>query len=107
MEGKNTEALASAYRRAKAKSIKIKELGITPTQTTEETDKLIELLAKKKEEATGTSWKDHVKGQRWYVEDLIRFSSLTAQERLNLEYENSFADIASEDEMLAKLEELV
>ena len=107
MEGKNTEALASAYRRAKAKSIKIKELGIKPNITNKKTDELITLLAKKKEEATGTSWKDHVKGQRWYVEDLIRFSALTATERLNLEYENSFADIASEEEMLAKLEELV
>ena len=49
---------------------------------------------------------EHVKGQRWYVEGLVAFSGLTAKEQLDKEYKDSFADTASEDEMLEALESM-
>lgn len=107
MNEKNPEALATAYRRAVGKSLKIKELGITPDYTAEETDTMIELLAKKKAEQTGKKWETHVAGQRWYVEDLIKFSSMDASTRLDYEYSQAFPDTASEDELLNSLEALM
>lgn len=107
---KNEEALAMAYRRAVGKSMKIKELEITPSMEDDDdaVDEMVKFLAEKKAETEGTEdWKQYLKGQRWYVEDLIQFSKLDAQERLDLEYKHSFPDIASEDEMLSSLETLV
>jgi len=109
MDGKNHEVLAMAFKRAKGKSKKITELGITPKFTKKQTDAMIVKLADEKL-ADPTYKKDRneaIKGQRWYVEDLIAFSALTVQERLDAEYEASFADIAGEDEMLGELQKLV
>ncbi len=107
MTNKHPEALASAYRRAVAKSNKIRLLGIEPNMEDSLKEDLIETLAKAKAETLGVAWETQVKGQRWYVTDLIEFSGLTAKERLELEYTNSFPDVASEGEMLAQLEALV
>jgi len=107
MTNKHPEALASAYRRAVAKSSKIKELGISPDMTDEELDSTIELVAKAKADRDGVEWTTLVKGQRWYINDLKDFSELTANERLELEYTNSFPDVASELEMLNQLEAMM
>jgi len=107
VDERNHEVLALAYRRAKAKSLKIKELAITSDMKTEDVDTLITALSKKKAEESEQEWTEHVKGQRWYVEDLVEFSKLGAQERLDYEYQQCFADLASEDEMLAELGGLV
>jgi hypothetical protein len=104
------KALALAYKRARAKSLKIKELGIHPAMTEAETDALIVKLAKQKateSEKEGADYKDFVKGQRWYVEDLIAYSAKSTTERLDFEYEVAFPETATEEEMIAKLEELV
>lgn len=111
MDEKNQEALALAYRRTKAKINKIKELGIKQDMTEKQVDALITKMAKAKAETPesiqeGKPWTDHVKGQRWYVEDLIEFDKLDVKEKLDYEYSNSFADTASEDEMLEELEKL-
>ena len=107
MTGKNEQALAMAYRRAVAKSLKIKELEITPDMTEEETDEMVKFCAELKASKEGVEdWKQYLKGQRWYVEDLITFSKLDAQARLDLEYRNSFPDVASEQEMLNSLQVL-
>lgn len=107
MNERNPEALATAYRRAVGKSLKIKELGITKDFTAEEIDCMIELLAKKKAELTGKKWETHVAGQRWYVEDLVKFSGMDANTRLEYEYAQAFPDTASEDELLNSLEALI
>ena len=105
---KNQEALALAFKRARAKSLKIKELAIEPDMAKEAIEELVEVGAKDKaERMVETDWTQYVKGQRWYIEDLIEFSGLSPQERLNHEYDQCFADVASEAEMLATLEGLV
>lgn len=105
MIDKNEQALAMAYRRAVAKSIKIKELEIDPDMNEEAIDAMVKFLAELKAEKEGTEdWKQYLKGQRWYVEDLVAFSKLDAQARLDLEYRNSFPDVATEKEMLNSLQ---
>ena len=106
MDEKNQQALALAFKRAKYKILKIKELGITPKYTAEQIDKLIEKLSKAKAKETETKWETHVKGQRWYVEDLVKLSALGNQELLDYEYAQSFPDVADESELLAELDKL-
>ena len=106
---KNEQALAMAYKRAVAKSMKIKELEITPdmAENPDAVDAMIKFMAETKAVKEETEdWQQYLKGQRWYIEDLVRFSALTAQERLDLEYKHAFPDIASEDEMLSSLQTL-
>ena len=107
MNEKNEQALAMAYRRAVAKSLKIKELEIEPDMSEEAIDAMVKFCAELKAVKEGTEdWKQYLKGQRWYVEDLVAFSKLNAQARLDLEYRNSFPDVASEAEMLNSLQVL-
>lgn len=107
MTDKNAHALAMAYKRAVAKSLKIKELEITPDMSEEDIDAMVKFLAELKAEKEGVDdWKQFLKGQRWYVEDLVAFSKLDAQQRLDLEYRNSFPEIATEAEMLNSLQVL-
>ena len=104
MDEKNEQALALAFKRARAKGTKIKELGIAVDFTEDQTDALITKLAKVK---NPEAWEKEVAGQRWYVEDLIGFSGLGAQERLDAEYANAFPDVAEEDELVDALEALM
>lgn len=107
MTDKNEQALAMAYRRALAKSLKIKELEITSDMDEDAIDAMVKYLAELKATKEGVDdWKQYLKGQRWYVEDLVSFSELDAQQRLDLEYRNSFPDVASEQEMLNSLQVL-
>ena len=104
---KNHLAEAKAYKVAVAKSKKINEHNIAPDMSKEEQDKLVELLARNKADNESTKWTDEVKGQRWYVEDLMKFSALKAQERLDKEYADAFANVSNEDEKLESLEALM
>ncbi len=107
MTDKNEQALAMAYKRAVAKSLKIKELEITPDMDEEAIDAMVKFCAELKAEREGVDdWKQFLKGQRWYVEDLVAFSKLDAQQRLDLEYRNSFPEVATEQEMLNSLQVL-
>lgn len=107
MLGKNPEAMAIAYKRALAVAVKINELGITPATTAEEVNVLIELLAKAKSADSGKDWTTHVKGMRWYVEDLVKVSGMNAIDRLDYEYQRAFPDVASEDEMANSLQAII
>lgn len=99
---KNQQAFAIALKRALAKSKKIKELGIKPDMSIEEQDQLVLSLAKGKV-TEGKTLKDFTKGQEWYVQDLVKFSALTAEERLDLEYSVAFPEVASPEEGLDAL----
>lgn len=103
MIDKNPQALALAYKKCKGKIQKIKELKITPDMSDKKIETLIENLATAKAVEKETNINEVVAGQRWYVEGLVRFSGLTIEEQLNTEYEDSFADSASESEMLKAL----
>ena len=104
---KNQHALALAFKKAKAKSKKIKELNIHSDMTEQEVEDTIVVQSKAKAETAGDGWTTHIKGMRWYVESLVKFSGLDAQARLDTEYEDAFVEVASEAEMLAKLQDLV
>ena len=106
MDERNQLALALAFKHAKGKTLKIQLLGIVPKMKEEEINTLIQTLATKKAEELGDAekWAEEVKGQRWYVEDLVKFSGLSPKERLDYEYERAFPDVAEEDEMLTALE---
>ena len=104
---KNQQALALAFKKAKGKLLKIMELGIAPDMEEDSIEVLIESLATAKVEADGIKMSEAVKGQRWYIEGLVKFSGMSQIEQLQHEYDDSFADTASEDEMLEALRRLV
>lgn len=103
---KNPQALALAFKKCKGKIQKIKELKITPDMKEAAVDKLIENLSEAKAVEKEVNITEVVAGQRWYVENLVRFAGLTIEEQLQAEYDDSFADSASEAEMLKALTEL-
>lgn len=104
--GKNPQALALAFKKTQGKLLKIKELGITPEIDAESTELLIESLAEAKAAADGVEFNTVVKGQRWYVENLVAFSALELEDQFEAEYADSFADTASEDEMMVALRKI-
>ncbi len=103
MIDKNPQAMTLAFKKAKGKILKIQELGITPEMDAESIELLIEMLATAKAVEDNSTMAEHVKGQRWYVEGLVKFSGLSVEEQMDKEYEDSFADTASEGEMLEAL----
>lgn len=107
MLDKNPIVLATAYRRVVAKTNRIKELGLNTDLTEEQINEIIEARARAKAETEGGEWTTYVKGQRWYIEDLIKFSELGALDALEYEYMQSFPDAATEFEMLQSLEALI
>jgi hypothetical protein len=103
MIDKNPQALALAFKKCRGKKLKIAELGITVDQTDEVSETMIEALSVAKAKALNVELSEVVTGQRWYVEGLIKFAGLTVEAQLQSEYEDSFADTASESEMLKAL----
>lgn len=97
---RNPQALATAFKKCKGKIAKIKELGITPDMSDERVDALIENLAAAKSKDDSSDLAENIKGQRWYVEGLVKFSGLSTKDQLEFEYNDAFANSASEDEML-------
>ncbi len=95
---RNQQAQAVAIRRAVAKSKKIKELGITPKLSVKQRDALILKLSEGKAAEEGKDLKEFLKGQEWYVKDLMAFSALSADERFEYEYSQAFPEVASEEE---------
>lgn len=106
MIDKNPQALALAFKKCKGKLLKIAELEITPDLSEDAVDQLIEDLSNAKAKEKKVELADVVVGQRWYVESLVKFSGLTVEEQLQAEYDDSFADTASEGEMLKALANL-
>lgn len=106
MIGKNPQALALAFKKCKGKLLKIAELGITPDQKEDVTEVMIEKLSVAKAAEKKVDISEVVVGQRWYVEGLVTFSGLAVEKQLQAEYDDSFADTASEGEMLTALTDL-
>jgi len=103
MIDKNPQALALAFKKCKGKIQKIAELEITATMKDAKIDALIEALATAKAVEKSVNISEVIAGQRWYIESLVKFSGLSVEEQLTAEYEDSFADTASESEMLKAL----
>jgi len=100
MMDKNPQARTLAFKRCVGKLKKIKELGITPDMSEDQIEEMIERLATAKAAEKEVNLSEVVSGQRWYVTDLVHFSGLTHEEQLEAEYNNSFAETASEAEMI-------
>lgn len=103
MIDKNPQARALAFKKCKGKLMKIAELGIKPDQSEEATEAMIETLSNAQAEKKAVDISEVVVGQRWYVEGLVAFSGMTTEEQFQKEYDDSFADTASEAEMLKAL----
>ncbi len=108
---KKPEALSAAFFDAKAKLKKIKQFGITPDMSQEAKDKLVEDLSTAKalaDQAAGGDAKvaDFRNGQDWYVESLVEFSGMTPKQQLDACYEQKFVEQATENELLAMLEDM-
>ena len=101
------ELEAAIYRRVAGKSEAIIKMGISPTITAEARDEIIKTRAEAKAEELGNKWQDNVKGQRWYIEDLITYSGLDLKERKEAERKAVFPDIASSEQMDESLEEIL
>jgi hypothetical protein len=101
---KNQQVLAVAFKRTKRKLARIKDLGITPDMPEDAIDKIVVDLATAKALDEKGDVKDYLDGQQWYVESLIKASALEAADLLEAEYNDSFADVASEDDMVNMLE---
>jgi hypothetical protein len=100
---RNPLVLAAAFKNAKGKLAKIKQLSIRPDMDVEEVDIIILQLAEAKAIEKNLPMTDFVSGQQWYVKTLVEFSGMSAEDRLETEYQSCFADIASEEELLAQL----
>lgn len=101
---RNQQVMATAFKKAKSKILRIKQLGITPTMTEDAIEQIvIDLATVKALETQGKTIKDFLDGQQWYVESLVKASGLTGTEIFNAEYDDSFGDIASEEEMFGVL----
>ncbi len=120
----NVKARATALRRSKAKSLKVKELKVDPDWDIDTFDEKVTVLAKAKARSEGTAdYSDYVSGQEYYLNELIAFKKLggaklpgeseedykvrVAKARFNYEYENALPEFASEDEAIDILTELV
>ena len=105
---KNQEALAIAFKQIGVHLDKIEELNIAPDMNEESVDALVKTLSEDKalNECKGT-WKDYVKGQRFYVESLIRDCNLEPQALVDYHYKRAFSEVATEEEMLGNIEERI
>lgn len=103
---RNQQVLAIAFKKAKAKIKRIKEMCITSDMAEEAVDKLVmDLAAAKCLEETGNvdDVKKYIDGQQWYVESLVKASGMSDEVLLDAEYHDSFGDVAEESEMVAML----
>ena len=104
---RNQKVAAQAFKKTKRKLQRIKELGITPDMTEEQIDKIVvDLATAKALDNEGSTVEDHLDGQQWYVESLVKASGMTSQEVFEAEYDDSFADVASDDEMFSLLDQV-
>lgn len=107
MNDKNPQARTLAFKKCRGKLLKIKELGITPDQSEEATEAMIEALSvAKAADKKVTDIAEFVAGQRWYVENLVTFSGKTLEQQFQDEYDEAFAETGSEVEMLKALAQI-
>ena len=104
MNEMNPAAKAKARRIVLAKTKRISDLGLSTKMPVEAKDEIIFNLATAKAMLTGKQIKDVIAGQVWYVNDLIEYSCLTPQERLDLEYNQAVVVECSDQEFLGLVE---
>ena len=97
------EMRSAAYKEAINRKNQMKLHGITADMSEKEADDKIIEMAKAKAELTGKPFKTLISGQEWYVTELIAFAGMSADERYAWGRSQSFADTATDNELLAAL----
>lgn len=97
------EMRSAAYKEAINRKAQVTLHGIVPGMTQEDLDDKIIAMAQAKADITGKSLASLVGGQEWYVNELIEFAGMTAEERYEWGRSQSFADTASDNELLDAL----
>lgn len=104
MELPNKEALSQAFKQVQVHLDKIEELSIVPDMSEDAIDTLVKELSENKALIEGKDdWKPFSKGQQFYVEQLVKESGMEPRALLEYHYKRSFADVATEDEMMEVL----
>jgi len=97
------ELRSAAFKEAFNRKTQVALLGITPDMTEEELDKKVMELATAKAAKVDQAVNSLVAGQEWYVKELIAFAGMTSGERYLWGRSQSFADTASDNELLDAL----
>jgi hypothetical protein len=93
------EALSAAFFEVQRKQLVIFKHRITPEMNSEEIYLVANELAEAKAQKEGSSAKQHLNGQLWYVDNLAELSAFTIQQHLKNVYVSKFQEQASEIEM--------
>jgi hypothetical protein len=97
------EMRSAAYKEAIQRKNQIVMHGITADMTQEQLDAKVIDLAEAKSVLTGKPVSTLAAGQEWYVNDMHAFAQMNAQERYDWGRSQSFADTASNNELLDSL----
>lgn len=97
------EMRSAAFGEAKQRLDQMKLHGITTGMTQEQIDEKVIELTEKKAQLTGKSISSLAAGQEWYVNCLVEYAGMTAEQRYLWGKEQSFADTATDDELLDAL----
>lgn len=100
----NQQAVVSAYKKTKAKSQKILDLGIRADMTKEEIAEIVLKLSEAKGMEANKPLDEFIKGQEWYVKDLMKLSALNITERFVYEVNLAVVETSSKDELMEDLE---
>ena len=101
--GRNPQVMATAAKKAVSMLARIQQLGITSDMSEDDKDALVMNLAEAKAIESELPVGDFVKGQEWYVQNLVDFAGMTPLQRLDDQYNDCFYEVASEEEILAML----
>ena len=97
------ELLGTTFRKAKGIKEAISNHGITPKMTEKKIEALVIKLADAKVTLLGGKRLDYLSGQEWYVNNLIKLSSLDKTELMTSCYDELNVENSSFDELTAML----
>ena len=97
------EMRSAAYKEAIQRKNQVTLHNITADMTQDQLDAKIIELAEAKSVLTGKPVSSLAAGQEWYVNDMFAFSAMSAEERYQWGRSQSFADTASDNELLSSL----
>ncbi len=107
MKFDNDHARSQTYKAVMRDLDKIEANKISKKMTKKAEDALVKLWSVEKGEVEGKDWKEFVKGQRWYVQDLQDFSAMDENQMMEKKYRDAFADVANEEEMVDSIKDRI
>jgi len=97
------EMRSAAYKEALQRKNQVTLHNITADMTQDQLDAKVIELTEAKSKLTGKPVSTLAAGQEWYVNDMFEFAAMNAQERYDWGRSQSFADTASNNELLDSL----